>query len=245
MPELQYLLAFCMFLGALLYSSVGHAGASAYIALMALFAVPPPVMRPTALTLNILVASLASFRYIRVGFFRWRVVWPFMLGAVPSAFLGGAIQLPAGYYRPIVGVVLLIGGVRLLWPKAIGVAHERRDPPVWLAVLFGAGIGFLSGLTGTGGGIFLSPLVIFLGWSDLRTTSGVAAVFILGNSLAGLLGNIAVVRSLPPELPLYAAAVILGAFVGTGLGTRWDLMLIQRALGLVLLIAGFKLIGVY
>jgi uncharacterized membrane protein YfcA len=234
-----------MFLGAALYSSVGHAGASAYIALMALFSVPPPVMRPTALTLNVLVASFASYRYIWAGFFRWRVVWPFLVGAVPFAFLGGSIQLPGAYYRPIVGVVLLISAGRFLWPAAIAAAREPRDPPIWLAAVLGAGIGFLSGLTGTGGGIFLSPLVIFLGWSDLRTTSGIAAVFILSNSTAGLFGNLAIVRSLPPELPLYAAAVILGAFVGTAFGTKFNIGFIQRALGLVLVVAGFKLIGVY
>ena len=245
MPDTQYLLAACMFLGAALYSSVGHAGASAYIALMALFAVPPAVMRPTALTLNVLVASLASYRYVAAGFFRWRVAWPFVLGAVPFAFLGGAIQLPGEYYRPIVGVVLLIGSVRLLWPKPIHTTLVPHDPPVWLAILLGAGIGFLSGLTGTGGGIFLSPLIVFLGWSNLRTTSGIAAVFILGNSTAGLLGNVAVMRSLPPELPLYAAAVLAGAFLGTAFGTKFSLAFIQRALGLVLIIAGFKLLGVY
>ena len=234
-----------MFLGAALYSSVGHAGASAYIALMALFSVPPPVMRPTALTLNVLVAAFASYRYIAAGYFRWRVLWPFMAGAVPFAFLGGAIQLPGVYYRWIVGVVLLISGARFLWPKAVAPVRAQHDPPVWLGALLGAGIGFLAGLTGTGGGIFLSPLVIFLGWADLRTTSGIAALFILANSLAGLLGNVAIVRSLPPELPLYAMAVILGAFVGTAFGTRSAAILIQRALGLVLIVAGFKLIGVY
>jgi hypothetical protein len=243
MPETQFLLAASMFLGAALYSSVGHAGASAYIALMALFSVPPPVMRPTALALNVLVASFASYRYLRVGLFRWRVVWPFMIGAVPFAFIGGAIQLPGEYYRSIVGVVLLISGVRFLWPKPILAAETPRDPPVWLGGLLGAGIGLLAGLTGTGGGIFLSPLVIFLGWSDLRTTSGIAAVFILGNSLAGLAGNVAIMRALPPELPLYAVAVVLGAFVGTTLGTRSRTILVQRALGLVLIVAGFKLIG--
>jgi hypothetical protein len=245
MPDTDYLLAFCMFIGAALYSSVGHAGASAYIALMALFSIPSTVMRPTALTLNVLVASFASFRYIQAGFFRWRVVWPFMLGAVPFAFLGGAIQLPSTHYRPVVGAVLLIGGARLLWAKPIGAVRAGGDPPIWLAVTLGAGIGFLSGLTGTGGGIFLSPLVIFLGWSDLRTTSGIAAFFILGNSAAGLIGNVTMVRSLPPELPLYAVAVMLGALVGTALGIRSSLGLIQRALGLVLIVAGFKLIGVY
>jgi uncharacterized membrane protein YfcA len=243
--DVQYAIAICMFLGALLYSSVGHAGASAYIAIMALFSVPPAAMRPTALSLNILVATLASWRYFSAGYFRWRVLWPFAAGAIPFAFIGGAIQLPGAYYRPIVGVVLLFSAVRFLWPRSALPAAEPRDPPIWLGILLGALIGLLSGLTGTGGGIFLSPLLLLLGWADMRTTSGIAALFILGNSIAGLLGNVAVVRLLPPELPLYAVAVIAGGVVGTTFGIRLNIGIIQRTLGVVLLIAGFKLIGVY
>jgi uncharacterized membrane protein YfcA len=245
MPDAQYLLAACMFLGAVLYTSVGHAGASAYIAAMALFAVPPAVMRPTALVLNILAASFATYRYARVGYFRWRTVWPFLAGSVPFAFIGGGFQLPGEYYRPIVGCVLLLAGLRLLWRPNIVAQLSLSDPPIWLGVLLGIGVGFLSGLTGTGGGIFLSPVIVFMGWSDLRRASGCAAVFILANSIAGLLGNFAAVRSLPPELPIYAAAVFLGALIGTAFGTKFAVTYIQRALGLVLLIAGAKLIGVY
>jgi uncharacterized protein len=245
MLDIPWLLAACMFLGAALYSSVGHAGASAYIALMALFGVQPSVMRPTALALNIIVAGLASLRYWRARLFRWRSVWPFMLGAVPFAFLGGGIQLPSEYYRPLVGVVLLFAGIRFLFLTGLVVKREPHDPPVWLAVLLGTGIGFLSGLTGTGGGIFLSPLIVMCAWCELRTASGVAAVFILGNSVAGLAGNVVAVRALPPELPIYAVAVILGALVGTSIGTQAPPLVIQRVLGLVLIIAGAKLIGVY
>ena len=234
-----------MFLGAALYTSVGHAGASAYIALMALFGLAPAVMRPTALALNILVASFTSFRYLRAGMFRWRTVWPFLLGALPLAVAGGAIQLPGAYYRPIVGVVLLIGAARLLWPTDLSTNQEPRDPPIWAGVLCGAGIGFLSGLTGTGGGIFLSPLLLFMGWSATKPASGVAIVFILCNSIAGLAGNLAIVRALPPDLPIYAVAVMLGAVIGTTLGIRFSSPVILRALGLVLVIAGLKLIGVY
>jgi uncharacterized membrane protein YfcA len=188
---------------------------------------------------------LASWRYYSAGYFHWRVLWPFAAGALPFAFIGGTVQLPGAYYRPIVGAVLLVSALRFLWPRPIRPADDLRVPPIWLAVLLGALIGFLSGLTGTGGGIFLSPLLLLVGWADMRTTSGVAAMFILGNSIAGLLGNVAVVRLLPPELPLYAVAVIAGGFAGTAFGTRLDVRLIQRALGLVLLVAGFKLIGVY
>jgi len=246
MPEIsELLLAACMFLGAALYTSVGHAGASAYIALMALFGVAPAVMRPTALALNVLVASFTSFRYLQAGMFRWRVLWPFLLGAMPLAFIGGAIQLPGAYYRPIVGIVLLIGAARLLWQKELATNLEPRDPPVWFGVLGGAAIGLLSGLTGTGGGIFLSPLLLFLGWSATKPASGVAAVFILCNSIAGLAGNIAIVKALPPNLPIFAAAVLLGAIIGTTFGIQFSSPTILKALGLVLVIAGLKLIGVY
>lgn len=246
MPEVYVLLlAAGMFCGAILYSSVGHAGASAYIALMALFGVAPAVMRPTALALNVLVATFASARYLRAGLFRWRVVWPFMIGAVPFAFVGGAVQIPGAYYRPIVGVVLLLSGARLIWPAELSTNREPADPPILIGILFGAAIGFLAGLTGTGGGIFLSPLLLFAGWSNTKTASGIAAVFILGNSIAGLAGNFAIVRALPPDLPYYAVAVLLGAIIGTTLGIRWRPPMVLKALGVVLIIAGLKLIGVY
>jgi uncharacterized protein len=246
MPEVYVLLLTAgMFCGAVLYSSVGHAGASAYIALMALFGIAPAVMRPTALALNVLVATLASARYLRAGLFRWRIVWPFMIGAVPFAFVGGAVQIPGAYYRPIVGVVLLLSGARLLWPAELSTNREPADPPILIGILFGAAIGFLAGLTGTGGGIFLSPLLLFAGWSSTKTASGIAAVFILGNSIAGLAGNFAIVRALPPDLPYYAVAVLLGAIIGTTLGIRWRPPMVLKALGVVLIIAGLKLIGVY
>jgi uncharacterized membrane protein YfcA len=241
----ELLLAACMFLGATLYTSVGHAGASAYIALMALFGLAPAVMRPTALALNILVASFTSFRYLRADLFRWRTLWPFLLGALPFAFIGGAIQLPGFYYRPIVGVVLLIGGARLLWANELTTNKEPTDPPIFIGALCGAAVGFLSGLTGTGGGIFLSPILLFASWSETRTASGVAAVFILCNSIAGLLGNLAIVKALPSDLPIYAAAVLLGAMIGTTFGIRFAAPMVLKALGLVLIIAGLKLIGVY
>jgi hypothetical protein len=244
MTVLDLLLALCMLLGAALYTSVGHAGASAYIALMALFGTAPATMRPTALALNILAAGLASYRYVNAGQFRLRTLWPFLIGSLPFAFLGGSIQLPGEYYRPIVGAMLLLAALRFLWPREANVA-DWRDPPIPIAVVCGAAIGFLSGLTGTGGGIFLSPLILVFGWSDIKTATGVAALFILCNSIAGLLGNVAIVRELPAQLPLYAAAVVVGAVIGTTFGIRLDRQALQKALAAVLVIAGAKLIGVY
>ena len=242
-PELA--LAACMFVGAALYTSVGHAGASAYIAMMALFGVAPTAMRPTALVLNVIVATFTSWRFVRAKMYRWRTLWPFLLGAMPLAFFGGSIKLSGEFYRPLVGVVLLLGAARLLWPKPVRSAVGWSDPPLPVAILCGAGIGLLSGLTGTGGGIFLSPLLMFAGWSDVKTASGVAAVFILVISIFGLLGNISSVGSLPADLPLYIGAVMLGAGIDTTLGIRLPMNVILKALGVVLFVAGCKLIGVY
>lgn len=239
------LLALLIGIGAALYSSVGHAGASAYIAIMALFGVPAAMMRPTALTLNIIVASLASTRYLRAGLFRWRVLWPFLITAAPMAFVGGTITLPSDIYRPLVGVVLWLSALRLFWPARLKAETEPRDPPIALGLLAGAIIGLLSGLTGTGGGIFLSPILLFMRWSPVKPASGVAAVFILANSIAGLAGNLSAVQNLPPQLPLFAGAALAGGLIGTTLGIRLNAAILTRCLGVVLLIAGAKMIGVY
>lgn len=232
-------------LGAVLYSSVGHAGASAYIAIMALFGLPAATMRPTALALNIIVATFASLRYLHAGLFRWRVLWPFLITAVPASFVGGMIVLPGQFYRPIVGIILWLAAIRLLKPTKVEAEAVICDPPIVPAMLAGTGIGLLSGLTGTGGGIFLSPLLLFLNWSPAKPASGVAAVFILANSVAGLLGNLSSVARLPDQLPLFAGAALAGALIGTSLGIRLQSPLITKALGAVLVIAGAKMIGVY
>lgn len=245
MIDATYALAACIFFGAALYSSVGHAGASAYIALMALFGLPAQVMRPTALVLNVIVATFTSARFVHAGLFRWRTLWPFLIGAIPMAFIGGGIILPTHFYRPLVGVVLWLSAARLLWPKPLGTAEDFKDPPMIVAIAAGAGIGLLSGLTGTGGGIFLSPLLLFLGWATPRAASGIAAVFILVNSISGLLGNLASLQQLPETLPLFAGAALAGALVGTTLGIRLPSTMIVRALALVLIVAGAKMIGVY
>ncbi|MDT7934557.1 MAG: sulfite exporter TauE/SafE family protein [Sphingomonadaceae bacterium] len=237
-------LALAMGVAAALYSTVGHAGASAYIGLMALWGIAPPTMKPTALVLNLIVASMGSVRYVRAGLFRWRTLWPFLVGALPFAFIGGGIQLPAHWYRPLIGGVLILSAVRLLWPHPIRAALDPCDPPIVLGVGLGAGLGLLAGLTGTGGGIFLSPLLLFLGWSDTKRTVGVASLFIMANSTAGLLGNLsAATASLPSALPLYAGAVLIGGVGGTTVAIRSGPAIILKALGVVLAVAGAKLIA--
>jgi uncharacterized protein len=244
--ETAVLLTVLIFAAAVLYSSVGHAGASGYLAAMALVGVAPDVMKPTALALNILVASIATVRFYRAGYFYWAAFWPFVIGSVPLAFVGGAITLPGYLYKPAVGLVLLYAAYRLVWSTVKGPDQSALlkgiDIPTLPAVASGGVIGLLSGLTGTGGGIFLSPLMLFTGWAGTRPTSGASAAFILANSVAGLAGNVASVQDLPDALPVWALAAGAGALIGTQLGTRHLANKgIRRALAAVLIVAGLKL----
>lgn len=240
-------LAAFFFVAALLYASVGHAGASAYLAIMALSEVAPDVARPTALALNIVVATFVTLRFWRGGYISGRALLPFLLGSIPLAFLGGSLPVAPALYKKLVGLVLLFAaaGMALTARRAAQTDTGRAKPqvPTVPAVGIGAAIGLLSGLTGTGGGIFLSPVLLFAGWAETRAASGLAAPFILGNSIAGLAGNVSRLASLPSTLPLWIGAVVIGAVLGSELGNRRaPTLLLRRALSVVLVIAGFKLI---
>ena len=238
-----FFLTTCLFAAALLYSTVGHAGASGYLAAMALFGVAPQVMKPTALVLNILVAVIASAKFYRAGHFSWKIFWPFALTSIPAAFVGGALSLPTTIYKPLVGIILLYTAYQLFRLCASPLAQIIKPLPLWPALLFGAGIGLLSGLTGVGGGIFSSPLLLFMGWVETRQTSGVTAVFILVNSLAGLLGHLASVAYLPSTIPLWLIVVAIGGWIGAEYGSRrFSNITLRRFLVVVLIIAGLKLI---
>jgi uncharacterized membrane protein YfcA len=237
------LLAILFLVAALLYGSVGHAGASAYLASMALVGVAPEVMKPTALVLNILVAGIVTLRFARAGFVRPMALLPFLAGSIPAAFIGGGLTLPTTVYRPLVGAVLLVAAARFGWTAASAGEDFPPRAPWPAAVASGGGIGLLAGLTGTGGGIFLTPLLLAAGWAGTRFAAGSSAAFILANSISGLAGNLASVGSLPPAIPLWLGAVAVGGAIGSQLGSRrmpapW----IRRALAVVLLVAGLKLI---
>jgi uncharacterized protein len=236
------LLPFVIFVMALLYSSVGHAGASGYLAAMALFGIAPLVMRPAALTLNILVATIATVQFYRAGCFSWRILLPFAAASAPLAFVGGMITLPGVVYKQAVGVVLLFAAYKLFRYRQGDSPDSGKPIPIYFALLFGGGIGLLSGLTGVGGGIFLSPLLRFMGWAETRQTSGVAAAFILVNSIAGLLGNYASVRTLPGVVLIWGVAAVAGGLIGSELGRRrLATITLRRVLAAVLVIAGLKL----
>ncbi len=235
----------------MLYSSVGHGGASGYLAVMALFNFAPATMRPTALVLNICVSSIAAFKFWRGGFFSWRKFYPFAVASVPLAFIGGSLNLPAPFFKSTVGVLLLAAA--FLLARRERTVEESGDQNVKVispafALLCGAVLGLLSGLTGVGGGIFLSPLLLFMKWTDVRQTAAISAMFILVNSIAGLGANlsqtsIAVLPS-PIVFSLFAAAVILGGYLGATFGAnrKQSTLLLRRLLAIVLLIAALKML---
>ncbi|MCK6457962.1 MAG: sulfite exporter TauE/SafE family protein [Phycisphaerae bacterium] len=229
---------------AVLYSAVGHGGASAYLSVMAFAGMAPAIMRPTALLLNILVAGIATVRFVRSGAFSWPLFLLFAAGSVPAALLGGWIHIPALIYKQIVGVILLYAAARLIiHPRRREDASVHR-PNRALAVGLGAAIGFLSGLVGVGGGIFLSPLLILMGWAETRVVCGISAAFIVVNSLAGLVGVwTSGAPAMPPAALVWAIAVVVGGVVGTSLGTRvLSITALRRWLGVVLVVAGAKLL---
>lgn len=236
-----YLLALAIGVVAFLYSSVGHAGASGYIAVMTLFSFAPASIRPTSLVLNILVASITTFQFWRTGHFQWSLFWPFTLFAVPAAFLGGSISAPKSIINPLIGVVLLLSAARLFIRQ--GDPTVVTPPRRMTAFGIGGGIGLLSGLTGTGGGIFLTPVLLFCSWAHTRPAAAVSAMFVLVNSISGLLGYVSTGKTIPQFAGLLAVAAVTGGIVGSRLGsTRLPIRAIHVFLAMVLVIAGLKLL---
>ncbi len=241
---MDILLAVIFFLLAPLYGAVGLGGGSGYLAVMGLAGVPPEIMRPTALTLNILVASIGTWKYVRAGHFSARLFWPIAAASIPFAFLGGRLTLPGEFYRPIVGVVLLYAAYRL-WRSA---ANPQSSPqikptlPIWIALIAGAVIGLISGLVGMGGGILLGPLLLLTGWADTRQAMGITAAFVLVNSLAGLAGRLSSVPELPPSILLWLLVVGIGGWLGAEYGSkRLDPLLLRRLLALVLFAGALRM----
>jgi uncharacterized membrane protein YfcA len=200
-------------------------------------------MRPTALALNLVVATFAAGQFALKGQTNWRLLAAFAVTAVPAAYVGGSVELPSAIYRPLLGLVLLGAAVRLFWQPERLARRPVHTPSLAVTLPTGAALGMLAGLTGTGGGIFLSPLIILFGWEDARKTSGIAAAFILLNSAAGLVGNLGSVQRLPPELPVLVASVFGGALLGTWLGvSRLPRHHLLQGLAVVLVIAAVKLL---
>lgn len=228
------------FLVALLYASVGHGGASGYLAVMALLGVEAVLLRPTALGLNLLVSILGTIAFFKAGHFRAKLFWPLALAAIPFAYLGGSLEINETLFRKILGVALAIALIRLFTPQR--ATEATRSPALWQLIVAGALMGFVSGLIGVGGGIFLTPLVIFLAWAPTKTAAAISAPFILLNSIAGLAGLQPSMGDFHPLFPWLALAVILGGLIGCTWGSHLaQVKHIRWALGLVLSLAAFKL----
>jgi uncharacterized membrane protein YfcA len=244
--EHDLLLGLLFFGAALLYSSVGHGGGSGYLAAMALLGMPAAMMRPTALVMNIGVAAIALYKFARAGGFNSRLFLPFALTSVPMAYVGGRIQLPVAWFGVLVGAVLLFSALRLFSETLQAPGQQRilrGPPPVPIAMIVGAGIGILSGLTGVGGGIFLSPLVVLMGWGTVRDSAAPTAAFIVVNSVSGLIGLLARQPVLPDALPFWVGAVLVGGLAGATIGARrLGNTGLRRALAAVLVVAGAKMI---
>jgi uncharacterized protein len=226
-----------------LYASVGQAGGSGYLAAMALVGIVPAVMKPTALVLNILVAIISTVKFSRAGYVSWATLWPYAVTSVPTAFIGGGLSLPGSAYHVIVGGVLLYAAYHLWRAADADTSKIVKPPPLWVALLFGAGIGLLSGFTGIGGGIVFGSLLLSMGWGETRQTLGMSAAINLSNSAAGLLGHLSSAMALPEAIPLWAAAAMIGGWVGAEYGSRrFSQLTLQRVMAAVLTIAGLKLI---
>lgn len=241
--ELLLMLCACMLVISFLYSTVGHAGASGYLAIMSLFGLAPGFIKPVALILNILVATVAAWQFYRAGHFNWRLFWPFALLSLPCAFIGGFLDIPTHMFKILLGIVLLSSAVLLLVRMKASDVATPPGRPVALGV--GAGLGFMAGLTGTGGGIFLTPTLILFRWAGTRTASATSALFILVNSIAGLLGFMGRSNQLPAldTLAPLLVTVLVGGTIGSYFGSRrFSKEIIRTFLAAVLAIASFKLI---
>lgn len=241
MPIDSLIIISAIFIVAILYSSVGHGGASGYLAVMALLSVPAATTRPSALLLNVFVASVASIQFFRAGHFAWRTFLPFAVTSIPFAFIGGMITLPSNVYKIFLGIVLVVAAIRLAWN--LKADADPKEPVIWIALIIGAAIGLLSGLVGVGGGIFLTPVLLLMNWSGTKTAAGVSAMFILVNSISGLAGNYSQLIRLPSDVAFWIAAAVVGGVIGSTLGARrFNSLTLRRVLAVVLVFAGVKLI---
>lgn len=237
------LLPVLFFLVALLYACVGHAGASGYLAIMALLGIAPTIMKPTALALNILVAIIASVTFYRVGAFSKKIFIPLIITSIPCAYLGGLITLPGSIYKPLIGAVLIYSAIQSFYTAKQKDPLPHNDIKRSYLLTAGAALGFLSGLSGVGGGIFLSPLLLLIRAEQPKVISGIAAAFILVNSISGLMGAVAKGATLPPAFFYWAIAVVIGGYIGAQIGSKkLSNPMILKVLAIVLATAGIKML---
>ena len=231
-----------LFLVAFLYSSVGHGGASGYLALMALFSITPEVMKPTALLLNLFVSLTSFIQFYRGKHFNWKLFLPFAITSVPMAYLGGRMALADDIYKKILGILLIIPIVRFIFFANLKI-EELKKANVIISLLIGAAIGLLSGLIGIGGGIILSPILLLLKWADMKQTAAISALFIFVNSLSGLAGQLQKGITFSADMYAYVAVAFTGGICGAWFGSlKFKQNILQYLLAIVLIIASYKLL---
>lgn len=228
---------------AFLYSSVGHGGASGYLAVMAIVGIAPPLMKSSALIMNLAVSLFSFYGFYRAGFFKWKLFWPFAIASIPMAYLGGTMTLSDSIYKKILAVCILISIARLLY-QFKQEEIENKDVPTWAGLTAGGIIGLISGMIGIGGGIILSPLMLLMKWAKLKETAAVSALFIFVNSLSGLYGQIMKGGfKIPENLQWAILATIFGGVLGSYFGSqKFNLPTLRYLLALGLVIASAKLI---
>ncbi len=230
---------------ALFYASVGQAGASGYLAVMSLFGMTAASMKVTALALNLVVAGIGTFQFWRRGLFSLRTFYPFALLGIPFSLLGGATQLPAAFYNPIVGLILILSAAQMFrsaWKREAPRSGPMSPPPFLPALITGGVIGLVSGLTGTGGGLFLAPIILAMRWVDLRHAAAVTAGYNLLNSGAALVGAYSLLEFMPSALPIWMIAVAIGGYIGAAIGARYlSETALRSMLGLILVVSGVRL----
>jgi hypothetical protein len=224
-----------------LYSSVGHAGASGYLAVMALTSMPIESIKPVSLVLNIVVSVIASYNFLKAGYFDRKVFLAFAVTSIPMAFIGGYLKVDQQWFKVFAGAFLILSGILLLVRQFISPKDNIRNTNVALTLFIGALIGLISGLLGVGGGIFLSPILILLGYASVKSTAGISAVFILCNSALGLAGHYASLESVPFVTVYFAVFVMIGGYIGSHFGSRrFNTKVILSFLFVVLISAGIK-----
>lgn len=227
-----------------LYSSIGHAGSLGYLALMTLLGAESGSMRPAVLVLNTMVAGIASIQFWRAGCFCWRLFWPFGCASIPLAYLGGRAGLAPALLNVLLGAVLMFSALRMARAAGSPAFTETRRPPIPVAMIVGGLIGFLAGLSGTGGSVFLGPCILLFNWADARQAAGASALFSLGNSLAGIAGVAGQSWDPPSALPAWAAGAALGGMLGATFGSRVAApRTLRLVLCVVLVVAGIKLVS--
>jgi uncharacterized membrane protein YfcA len=240
--DVQLIFIVLLFAVAFLYASVGHGGASGYLALMALFGMAPTFMKPTALLLNLFVSLSAFILFYRGGHFKWKLFLPFALASIPMSFVGGIIALDADVYKKLLGLLLLIPVARMFFfPNT--VEAELKKENTGLSLIIGGSIGFLSGLIGIGGGIILSPILLMMRWTNQKQTAAISALFIFVNSLSGLAGQLSNGLTLQSGMMSYVAVAFCGGTIGGWLGAgKFNQQILKYLLAIVLLVASLKLL---